>query len=53
MKDVAWYNMKERGKTEEDMNQMKDWFRLLIHNYGSSDTATAFRGSLQNLAKYL
>jgi hypothetical protein len=24
MKDVARYDMKERGKTGEDMNQMKD-----------------------------
>jgi hypothetical protein len=27
---------------------MKGMNRVLIHNYGSSDTATAFRGSLQN-----
>jgi predicted small metal-binding protein len=43
MKDAARHNMKEHGKKEEDMTQMKEMLRALIHDSGSNDTATSLR----------
>ena len=46
MKDAADHRIKEHGKKEEeDMSQMKEMLRALIHDSGSAstDTTTALR----------
>ena len=43
MKDAVWHSKVEHGKNEEDMTQMKEMLRALIHDSGSTDTTTALR----------
>jgi predicted small metal-binding protein len=43
MRDAADHGIKEHGKKAEDMNQMKEMLRALIHDSGSNDTATSLR----------
>jgi predicted small metal-binding protein len=43
IRDAADHGIKEHGKKEEDMTQMKEMFRALIHDSSSTDTTTALR----------
>jgi predicted small metal-binding protein len=43
IRDAADHGIKEHGMKEEDMTQMKEMLRALIHDSGSTDTATSLR----------
>jgi predicted small metal-binding protein len=43
VRDAADYSIKEHGKKEEEMTQMKEMLRALIHDSNSTDTTTALR----------
>ena len=43
MKDAVRHGKVEHGKKEEEMTQIKDMLRALIHDSGSSDTAISGR----------
>jgi predicted small metal-binding protein len=43
IRDAADHGIKEHGKKEKDMAQMKEMLRALIHDSGSSGTATSLR----------
>jgi predicted small metal-binding protein len=43
MRDAAYHSIKEHGKKEEDMTQMKEMLRALIHDSGSTVTANSLR----------
>ena len=43
IRDAADHGIKEHGKTEEDMTQMKEMLRALIHDSGSTGTDTDLR----------
>ena len=46
MRDAADHGIKEHGMKQEDMTQMKDMLRALIHYHsGSTDTTTAFEAT--------
>jgi predicted small metal-binding protein len=41
MRDAADHGIKEHGKKEENITQMKEMFRALIHDSSSTGTATS------------
>ena len=43
IRDAADHGIKEHGMKEEDMTQMKEILRALIHDSGSTGTATSLR----------
>ena len=47
MRDAVDHGIKEHGKKEEDLTQKKETLRALIHESGSTDTATSLRESTE------
>jgi predicted small metal-binding protein len=43
IRDAADHGIKEHGMKEEDMTQMKEMLRALIHDSGSTTTDTSLR----------
>jgi predicted small metal-binding protein len=43
MRDALSHGIEEHGKREENMTQMKETLRALIHDSGSTATATSLR----------
>ena len=43
MRDAADHGIKEHGMKAEDMTQLKEMLRALIHDSSSADTNTALR----------
>ena len=43
MRDAVRHGIEEHGKKEENMTQMKEMLRALIHDSGSTGTATSLR----------
>ena len=43
MRDTVRHGIEEHGKREENMTQMKEMLRALIHDSSSADTATSLR----------
>jgi predicted small metal-binding protein len=41
IRDAAGHGIKEHGKKQEDMTQMKEMLRALIHDSSSTSTGTA------------
>jgi hypothetical protein len=47
MRDAVRHGIEEHGKREENMTQMKEMLRSLIHDSGSTATATSSSSSRQ------
>ncbi len=43
MRDAVRHGIEEHGKKEENMTQIKEMLRALIHDSGSTGTATSLR----------